>query len=481
MRSNQGSQVAQAAQASSSSKPDNKPVGSANTVTINDDDADDMGFWAVEEADVHARYIEPDSLMDDSDSDDETEDFRAELEGSNEHLDWPDNEGEDWHTKDTAAAVITPVEVDTAPCVELYDSGASRHISLYKADFVSYATLSLPIYLNAANQHTFPAIGMGTLVIKTPVNGCESVLSLYNVLYAPSVGYTLVSLGALDEEGYKSHIGDRQLRLISPSGELIANVARNARHLYKYEHSPESAHAAELLSIMELHSRLGHISVASTRKLVKNRSVKGIKLDPNTPEADCEACIFARTTRIPVPKPRISVPAQNFGDEIHTDVWGPARVAIVKGKRYFVTFTDNATRFTTIYLIPTKDKAFKSYKSFEAWAIMQNHCVGIKVLRSDRRGEYLSEAFDDHLAAAGTARRLTVHDTPQLNGVVERLNRMLLERIRALRHLTSLPDFLWGEALYHVTWLKNRSAMRTLDNKTPFEALFGSPPDLSGL
>ena len=477
-RNNQGGQ---AAQASSSSKPENKPVGSANTVTIDEYDSDDRGFWAVEEVEIHACHAEADPRIDDSDSDDEDEDLRAELEGSDVGLDWPDNEGEDWHTEDTAAAVISPDEVDTAPRTELYDSGASRHISPYKADFVSYTTLSPPLYLNAANQHKFPAIGKGTLVVKTPVNGRESVLSLYNALYAPSVGYTLVSLGALDEEGYMSHIGGGYLRLTSPSGELIANVACNASRLYKYERSPESAHAVELMSLMELHSRLGHISVASTRKLVENGAVKGIKLDPNAPETDCEACIFARATRIPVPKPRISVPALNFGDEIHTDVWGPARVTTAKGKRYFVTFTDDATRFTTIYLIPTKDKAFKYYKFFEAWAITQKHCTGIKVLRSDRGGEYLSEAFNEHLAAAGTARRLTVHDTPQLNGIAERLNRMLLERIRALRHLTGLPDFLWGEALHHATWLKNRTATRTLDNKTPFEALFGSPPDFSGL
>ena len=279
-----------------------------------------MGFWAIEEADVHAHYIEPDSLMDNSDSDNETEDFRTKLEGSNEHLDWPDNEGEDWHTKDTATAVITPIKVDTTPCIKLYNSGALQHISLYKADFISYATLSLPLYLNAANQHKFPTIGMGTLVIKTPVNGCKSVLSLYNVLYALSVSYTLVSLGALDKERYKSHIRDGQLWLISPSRELIANVAHNASCLYKYKHSPESAYAAKLLSIMELHSHLGHISIASTCKLVENRSIKGIKLDPNMPEADCKAYIFACATCIPVPKPCISIPAQNFGDEIHTNM-----------------------------------------------------------------------------------------------------------------------------------------------------------------
>jgi hypothetical protein len=235
-------------------------------------------------------------------------------------LDWPDIEGEDWHTEDTATAVISPDEVDTTPHVELYDSGASRHISPYKADFMSYTTLSPPLYLNAANQHKFPAIGKGTLVVKTPVNGRESVLPLYNALYAPSVGYTLVSLRTLDEEGYSSHIRDGHLQLISPSGELIVNVTHNASRLYKYERSLESAHAIELMTLIELHSHLGHISVASTCKLIENRAVKGIKLDPDVPKTDCKACIFARATCIPVPKPRISVLALNFGDEIHTDV-----------------------------------------------------------------------------------------------------------------------------------------------------------------
>ena len=79
------------------------------------------------------------------------------------------------------------------------------------------------------------------------------------------------------------------------------------------------------------------------------------------------------------------------------------------------------------------------------------------------------------------AHRLTIHNTPQLNGIAECLNWMLLEWIRAFRHLMGLPSFLWGKALNHTTWLKNCTAMWTLDNKMPFEALFGSPPDLSRL
>src|SRR6266852_1819297 len=93
----------------------------------------------------------------------------------------------------------------------------------------------------------------------------------------------------------------------------------------------------------------------------------------------------------------------------------------------------------------------------------------------------MSKAFDKHLTKAGTARKLMPHDTLQLNGIAERLNRTLLERIHALMHTTALPKMLWDEALRHAAWLKNRMAMRSLNCKTPFKALYSRPPDLSAL
>jgi len=111
---------------------------------------------------------------------------------------------------------------------------------------------------------------------------------------------------------------------------------------------------------------MGHIAVASARKLVESGAITGVDLDLKSQERDCDACIFARATRLPVPKVRISPPAQHFGDEIHTDVWGPASIATRQGRRYFATFKDDATRFSVAYLMRTKDEALAVYKSFEA-------------------------------------------------------------------------------------------------------------------
>jgi hypothetical protein len=90
--------------------------------------------------------------------------------------------------------------------------------------------------------------------------------------------------------------------------------------------------------------------------------------------------------------------------------------------------------------------------------------------------------FSKHLATQGTARALTTHDTPEYNGVSERLNRTLLERTRAFFHSSELPKFLWGEAVNHAVWLKNRTPTHALPTgKTPYEMLHGKKPDLSNL
>jgi hypothetical protein len=97
---------------------------------------------------------------------------------------------------------------------------------------------------------------------------------------------------------------------------------------------------------MELHRRMKHIAPSSARKLIDSGAVTGVKIDPESKESHCNACLYARATRQPIPSVRIRPPAENFGDEVHTDVWGPSRTATRQGRHYFATFTDDATRYT---------------------------------------------------------------------------------------------------------------------------------------
>ena len=124
------------------------------------------------------------------------------------------------------------------------------------------------------------------------------------------------------------------------------------------------------------------------------------------------------------------------------------------------------------------DEAFDTYKQYEAWVNTQLSAK-IKTLHSDCGGEYLAGDFKTYLKSKGTISKLTVHDTLQHNGVAERRNRTIVERIRALLHVSSLPRTMWEEAAHHVVWLMNRTRTKAVRGTTPFEAAFGKKPDLS--
>ena len=122
-------------------------MGSANVVVTENDDGD--GFWMAADEVDHAQIgsAEPDPLLDDPDDSEEV--ACAHTEGAEIDLQWSSPDDwlcDDWvdplFGEEMACAIITPVEQDSAPRVELYDSGATRHISPYKPDFMSYSPLS---------------------------------------------------------------------------------------------------------------------------------------------------------------------------------------------------------------------------------------------------------------------------------------------------------------------------------------------------
>jgi GAG-pre-integrase domain len=178
---------------------------------------------------------------------------------------------------------------------------------------------------------------------------------------------------------------------------------------------------------MDLHRRMGHIAPRTAHELVTKGLVTGLKIIPSDEPEECEACIKAKLTRQEIPKVHQGERATRFGEEVWSDLWGPPKVAMLGGRKYFVSFMDDHSRWTTVYLLQTKD-ILEAYKAFEAW--VEKHLnIGIACLHSNRGGEYMSTELIAYLDSKGTARKLTVHDTPEQNGVSERLNRTLMEKV----------------------------------------------------
>ena len=94
-------------------------------------------------------------------------------------------------------------------------------------------------------------------------------------------------------------------------------------------------------------------------------------------------------------------------------------------------------------LMHHKSDTFEKFKEYRA-KVENQLGKSIKILRSDRGGEYLDRDFGEFLFEHGIVSQLTAPGTPQQNGVAERRNRTLLDMIRSMFSYSTLPSYFWG-------------------------------------
>ena len=137
------------------------------------------------------------------------------------------------------------------------------------------------------------------------------------------------------------------------------------------------------------------------------------------------------------------------------------------GYRYFLTFTDDLSRYGYIYLMKHESETFEKFKEFQS-EVEDHRNKKIKFPRSDGGGEYLSYEFGMHLKTCGIVPQLTPPGTPQRNGVSERRNHTLLDMVRSMMLLTDLPLSFWGYALETTSFTLNRAPSKSVKT-TPYE------------
>ena len=164
---------------------------------------------------------------------------------------------------------------------------------------------------------------------------------------------------------------------------------------------------------------------------------------------------------------------------LHTNVCGPFPIEARGGYSYFITFTNDLSRYGYVYLMRYKSDSLEKFKEFKN-EVENQLGKKIKKLRSDRDGEYLSQEFIDHLRECGIISQLTPPGTPQWNGVSERRNRTLLDMVRSMMSHASLPLSFWGYALETAAHTLNRVPTKAVD-KTPYKVWCGKKPSLSYL
>nr|AAS01945.1 putative polyprotein [Oryza sativa Japonica Group] len=222
------------------------------------------------------------------------------------------------------------------------------------------------------------------------------------------------------------------------------------------------------------HCRLGHINEKRMEKLHRDGLLHSFDFESFK---TYESCLLGKMTKGPFTGQ--SERASELLGLVHTDVCGPMSSTARGGFGYFITFTDDFSKYGYVYLMRHKSESFEKFKEFQNE--VQNHLgKTIKYLRSDRGGEYLSLEFGNHRKECGIVPQLTPPGTPQWNAVSERRNRTLLDMVRSMMSQTNLPLSFSGYALETTAFTLNWVPSKSVD-KTPYEIWTGNRPSLSFL
>ncbi|GKE27454.1 retrotransposon protein, putative, ty1-copia subclass, partial [Tanacetum coccineum] len=191
------------------------------------------------------------------------------------------------------------------------------------------------------------------------------------------------------------------------------------------------------------HCRLAHIS----KKRIEKLQHEGLLKSTDDESFDqCVSCLSGKMTRKSVPhRPERATDLLRI---IHTDVCGPLRHVSRQGAIYFITFTDYS-RYGYVYFLKHKHEVFETFKVFKN-EVENQLAKTIKVLRSDRGGEYISQEFKDYLKACGIVQQLTPLYTPQHNG--ESATRIL--NMVPTKKVDKTPCELWYGKVPNLSYLE---------------------------
>jgi transposase InsO family protein len=349
------------------------------------------------------------------------------------------------------------------------------------------------IAIEVGNGNVLRAEGYGDVI---PENAQGIVIE--GVFYVPEFKHNLISVSVLTDKKFqvtfqkydarieRNGVSIRAPKCSSGLWRLMSNALEAPAEPVsaKPRHAPALSAKVPDSEMVDLwHRRFAHLSLGNLKRLVLEGMVKGIELsaaqlrEAEAAGQSCEACIMGKSHRAPFPGSE-SVTTRPL-ELLHLDVCGPLDVTSTKGHRYFVTLTDDYSSIALVQPLTYKSEAEGFVK--RAVALMETQS-GRRVakIRTDRGGEFVNQRLKAFCDGRGIVHQLTAPYTPQQNGKAERLNRTLLEKVRAMLAESGVPKKYWHEALCTASYVRNRSPVAGKD-KTPYEQFFGSVPDVSHL
>ena len=166
------------------------------------------------------------------------------------------------------------------------------------------------------------------------------------------------------------------------------------------------------------------------------------------------------------------------------DIAGLFKVKGLKGERYFLTITCRGSRAIWLYALKLKADAYDVLIDFcnminnqfnSQNSVKYKFMANIKAFKLDNAGEFKSNKWTHYCKQKGYICEYTSPYSPSQNGIAERLNKYLIERLISVCKAKRLPLFLWPYLLQGIAHIKNR-LYNSVIKKTLFEALCGKLP-----
>nr|GEW05950.1 zinc finger, CCHC-type [Tanacetum cinerariifolium] len=303
---------------------------------------------------------------------------------------------------------------------------------------------ALSLYVGDGHCAAVEAIGTYHLELPSGL-----VIVLNNCHYAPSITRGVILVSLLFDDGFINRFDDNNVILVSKNNLVYFMVVprdgifeidmscSNTNDSYIYVITNKRA-KINLDSSLLWHCRLGHISKKRIEKLQHDGLLNSIDIESL---GKYVSCMSGKMERKPYSH-QVKM-AKDLLRLIHTDVCGLFKIVSIQRASYFVTFTDDFSRYGYVYLLKHKHEMFETFKVFQKEVENQRGKI-IKSLRSDRG---------------------------------ERRNRTLLDMVRSMMSQTTLPKSFWDYAIETAARILNMVPTKKVD-KTPYEIWHEQAPKL---
>jgi Pol polyprotein, beta-barrel domain/GAG-pre-integrase domain/Integrase core domain len=328
----------------------------------------------------------------------------------------------------------------------------------------SYKPIRPPRTVRFGDDSSVKAIGVGSMHITSKVHGKMYDIFLSDVLLVPSFSMSLVSVNKLDRAGLSVKFKD-QMCCIKRRGTTVMK-ASHKRGLYHLNATPitHPEHANLSIDVNVLHRRMGHTGVGKLKRMVQRGQLQDVEAITGNLKF-CEPCALGKARKL-LFKPSAQINARHPLQIIHSNVGGPVTPASQSGHQYWITFTCEYSHFPWIYFMRRKAEAQTIYnqwkrdvQTFFSEEIKEVHFSQnfVDFLRTDGGGEYCSNDFERQLRTEGVIHETTAADTPESNGLAERMNLSLTSKATTMLIESNLPKSFWAKAMLTACYLIGRS------------------------